>query len=129
MKVDVVDVGNGTLITISDQLQIGMFNVGSARPTPELVKIMMKIGEILSANPGLLTISGHTDGRQYTSGDYDNWRLSTARAHMAYYMLLKGGLSEKSVEKIEGHADAKLKVKDKPFSPENRRIEVFLRKS
>ena len=127
LNLEVTSTGNGTLITLADQSQTGMFNVGSAKPTPELVNVTAEIGKIISQHEGLVTISGHTDGRPYQSEDYDNWRLSTARAHMAYYMLLRGGMGEKRVEKIEGHADVQLKVPKDPFDPVNRRIEIFLR--
>ena len=72
---------------------------------------------------------GHTDGRPYKSGSYDNWRLSTARAHMAYYMLVRGGIDEKRFERVEGHADRNLKVADDPEAAQNRRIEILLRKA
>jgi flagellar motor protein MotB len=32
-------------------------------------------------------VRGHTDAHPYRSRTYDNWRLSSARAQMAYYML------------------------------------------
>ena len=47
---------------------------------------------------------------------------------MAYYMLVRGGLDEKRVERVEGYADRKLKVPNNPLADENRRIEIFLRK-
>ena len=72
---------------------------------------------------------GHTDGRPYKSGTYDNWRLSTARAHMAYYMLVRGGIDEKRFERVEGHADRNLSVADDPEAAQNRRIEILLRKA
>lgn len=118
--------GNGMLVTLSDHSKTGMFKVGSARPTAELVRVMAGIGKILSERQGRVTIAGHTDGRKFRSGDYDNWRLSTARAHMAHYMLINGGLSEERIERIEGYAAVKLIKPDQPYSAENRRIELFL---
>lgn len=120
---------NGALITLSERANNGMFNIGSAKPTRILVQVMGEIGKIIGDKTGRLTISGHTDGRQYKSRNYDNWRLSTDRAHMAYYMLIKGGVPRSAFEKIEGHADANLKKIDDPNASENRRIEVFIRKS
>lgn len=120
---------NGALITLSERANNGMFNIGSAKPTPILVQIMGEIGKLIGDNPGRLTVSGHTDGRRYKSRNYDNWRLSTDRAHMAYYMLIKGGVPRSAFEKIEGHADANLKKIEDPNASENRRIEVFIRKS
>lgn len=120
---------NGALITLSERSNNSMFNIGSAKPTRTLVQVMGEIGKIIGDKTGRLTISGHTDGRQYKSRNYDNWRLSTDRAHMAYYMLIKGGVPKSAFEKIEGHADANLKKIDDPNASENRRIEVFIRKS
>ena len=88
---------------------------------------MAKVGKVIAEKEGLVEISGHTDGRKYQSGDYDNWRLSTARAHMAYYMLVRGGMQESQVEMIIGQADVNLKVPVDPYSPANRRIEVLLK--
>jgi chemotaxis protein MotB len=83
---------------------------------------------VIAAYPERLVVRGHTDGRPYKSGTYDNWRLSTARAHMAYYMLVRGGIDEKRFERIEGHADRHLKILDDPEAAQNRRIEILLRK-
>ena len=127
LEVEVSSNNLGTLITLSDQSKSGMFTVGSARPTPELVNVMSKIGTVISENNGTVSINGHTDGRQYQSAEYDNWRLSTARAHMAYYMLVRGGMPEKRLESIVGHADMKLKTPTDPLASSNRRIEILLR--
>ncbi len=125
-KVEIQLQDKGVLVTLSDYSKTGMFNVGSARPTAELVRIMSGIGKILSKQEGQVTIAGHTDGRKYRSKHYDNWRLSTARAHMAYYMLVNGGLQEERVEKIEGYAAGKLVKPDEPYAAVNRRIELYL---
>ena len=127
LKVEVNALNIGASVTLSDETQSGMFTVGSARPTPEMVKAMAKIGKAIADSAGNVSITGHTDGRQYQSEDYDNWRLSTARAHMAYYMLVRGGMPEKRVVRIEGQADVNLKMPDDPYNAANRRIEITLR--
>ena len=73
-----------------------MFAIGSAEPAPRTVQIMAKVAQFLEKEKGDIVISGHTDGRRYKSRNYDNWRLSEARAQMALYMLVRGGLEEKS---------------------------------
>ncbi len=118
---------NGVLISLTDDLSYAMFAIGSAEPQKRTVQIMEKIAHILKTQPGKIVISGHTDGRQYKTRNYDNWRLSQARAQMALYMLVRGGLEESRVEKIEGEADHDLKVQSDPYAPENRRIEILLR--
>jgi chemotaxis protein MotB len=125
--VAVEETGEGVMISLTDEADFGMFDIGSAQPQPELVRIMEKVAAILKEQSGLITIRGHTDGRPFRTAAYDNWRLSTDRAQMAYYMLVRGGLDEHRVESIEGFADRKLKVPSDPDAAENRRIEILLR--
>lgn len=126
-NIDVTVTDDGVLISLTDGYDFGMFAIASAEPRPVMVVVMEKVARILQANPNTLIVRGHTDGRRYRSGSYDNWRLSTARAHMAYYMLVRGGVDEKRFEKIEGHADRHLRVPEDPGAAQNRRIEILLR--
>ncbi|MCX7303222.1 MAG: MotB family protein [Hyphomicrobiales bacterium] len=117
---------NGVTISVTDQFDFGMFEVGSAVPRRDLVLAMEKIGKILAEQKGTLTIEGHTDARPFRNDAYDNWRLSTARAHSAYYMLVRGGLDESRITTVAGHAARKLKDKADPLAAANRRIEILL---
>ena len=123
---EVVPGEGGVTISIADDMMSGMFEVGSARPTPQVVAMMERIASVLSKQPGNVSIRGHTDSRPFRSAQYDNWRLSTARAHMAYYMLARGGLEEDRVKAIEGVADRAPKIADDPEAAANRRIEILL---
>ncbi len=125
-NVEVVEGDGGVTISLADDVKTGMFPVGSAKPSADAILMMEKIAAVLSKQPGEITIRGHTDARPYSGGEYDNWRLSTARAHMAYYMLARGGLDETRVKAIEGFADRELKDKQNPEAAINRRIEIFL---
>jgi chemotaxis protein MotB len=116
----------GIVISVTDQLDFGMFEIGSALPRRDLVLAMEKIGKILSERPGDIHVNGHTDGRPFAGETYDNWRLSTARAHSAYYMLVRSGLDEKRMSEVAGFADRKLKVPNDPLAAANRRIEILL---
>ncbi len=115
----------GLLVSISDQSDDSMFNVGSAVPRKEMVLAMQKIGEVLKEKNGVVAIRGHTDGRQY-KGENENWRLSMDRAQAAYYMMVRGGLDEKRVSQVSGFADRKLKDTADPYDASNRRIEILL---
>lgn len=117
---------DGVLISVTDELNFGMFEVGSAVPRGELVLAMEKISRTLNEHTGRIRINGHTDARPFRNANYDNWRLSTARAHSAYYMLVRAGLDETRVKEVAGFADRELKVADDPFADANRRIEIFL---
>jgi chemotaxis protein MotB len=127
-NIDVTVTPDGVLISLTDGYEFGMFGVGSADPRPATVLVMDKLARILLARSEPLTIRGHTDRRQYRTAAYDNWRLSAARAHMAYVMLMRGGVEEKRFERIEGYADRNLRVVQDPEAAQNRRIEILLRK-
>lgn len=116
----------GVVISITDQLDFGMFEVGSAVPSRELVLAMEKIGRIVNGQKGTISINGHTDARPFRSASYDNWRLSTARAHSAYYMLVRGGVDERRITEVAGFADRQPKDPADPMSAVNRRIEILM---
>ncbi|UVK40776.1 MotB family protein [Mesorhizobium sp. AR10] len=116
----------GVVISITDQLDFGMFEIGSALPRRELVLAMEKIGRIVNSQKGTISINGHTDARPFRSDTYDNWRLSTARAHSAYYMLVRGGVDERRITEVAGFADRRPKDAANPMSAANRRIEILM---
>jgi chemotaxis protein MotB len=116
----------GVVISVTDQLDFGMFEIGSAVPSRDLVLAMEKIGRIVEGQKGNIVINGHTDARPFRSDTYDNWRLSTARAHSAYYMLVRGGVDERRITEVAGFADREPKDRADPLSAVNRRIEILL---
>jgi chemotaxis protein MotB len=118
---------DGVTISLADNLTSGMFEVGSAKPTPDAVRLVEKVAKLLSERQGVVSIRGHTDSRPYAGVEYDNWRLSAARAQFAYYMLVRGGLSEQRVTSIEGVADRDPKDAANPEGAANRRIEILLK--
>jgi chemotaxis protein MotB len=128
-KIEVRPSSRGIVISLTDGFKYAMFAIGSAEPQKKTVQIMEKLAHIIKKEKGDIIISGHTDGRSYKSGSYDNWRLSAARAQMALYMLVRGGIDEKRVERIEGLADHELKVPNDPMAAQNRRIEILLREN
>ncbi|GGA98052.1 flagellar motor protein MotB [Brucella endophytica] len=125
--ITVVPAEGGVLIQLTDKIDYGMFAIGSAKPDRRVIEVMEKIAKIISERKGDVIISGHTDARPFKSATYDNWRLSSARAQMAYYMLVRGGLDEKRVLRVEGYADRQPKKAGDPNAAENRRIDIFLK--
>ena len=124
---EVRETNEGLLINLTDDVNYGMFATGSAEPTPGLVRALDRITPLISQRRGQVIVRGHTDDRAYRSSEYDNWRLSTARAHMAYHMLVRGGLDAQRIERIEGYADRRPKNPNDPSAAQNRRIELLLR--
>ncbi|WP_417709238.1 MotB family protein [Roseibium aggregatum] len=125
-QITVTREGEGALISLTDDQNFGMFAIGSAEPRPELVKLLERIGKVVAETPGQIVIKGHTDARPFRSKTYDNWRLSSARAHMALYMLSRGGVGKDRFNRVEGYADKDLKVPSDPLAASNRRIEIYL---
>jgi len=121
--------GEGILISLTDGNDFSMFDIGSAIPNGKVVFILGQIADMLAKRPGAIVIRGFTDARPFHSSLYDNWRLSAERAHMAYYMLVRGGIDENRIRRIEGYADHSLKNGGDPNAPENRRIEILLERS
>jgi chemotaxis protein MotB len=124
--IEVRRTGAGTLISLTDDFDFTMFAVGSAEPHAKVIRAMSEIAKILQSRPGKIVIRGHTDARPFKSPNYDNWRLSHARAQMALYMLVRGGLSESRIVRVEGHADRDPKIPSDPNADQNRRVEILL---
>ncbi len=128
-ELDIQATEEGILISLTDRQNFSMFAIGSAEPQPRVVKMMEAIAASLRSFNGPIIVRGHTDARRYRSATYDNWRLSSARAQMAYYMLIRGGLPEKRFDRVEGYADHHLKDPAHPLAAENRRIEILVREA
>jgi chemotaxis protein MotB len=126
-QLDVQATEEGILISLTDRQNFSMFAIGSAEPQRRVLRMMEAIAASLQNLQGAIVVRGHTDGRPYRSATYDNWRLSSARAQMAYYMLIRGGLPEKRFERVEGYADHRLRDPTHPLAAENRRIEILVR--
>ena len=128
-QLDVQATEDGILISLTDRQNFSMFAIGSAEPQPRVLHMMEAIAASLQNLQGAIIVRGHTDARPYRSATYDNWRLSSARAQMAYYMLTRGGLPEKRFERVEGYADHHLRDSSHPLAAENRRIEILVREA
>jgi chemotaxis protein MotB len=116
----------GLLVSLTDKLDFSMFSVGSATPRPEIVRAMAAIAKVVKARPGHIVVRGYTDARPYRNGAYDNWRLSSDRAQMAYYMLTRGGVPAARFVRVEGYADRALKDPAHPLAAVNRRLEILI---
>jgi chemotaxis protein MotB len=127
--IDVTIEGDAIVLSLTDTSTFGMFAVGSADPNADLVKLIQSITPILAANGERIVLRGHTDSRPFRGEKRNNnWRLAMARGEAAYAMLLRSGIEEARFERIEAHADRKLKVANDPEAAANRRIDIILRK-
>lgn len=126
--IEVRETPEGTLISLTDRADYGMFAIGSTEPNAALVKLVTELGGLLKPAKNLIVVRGYTDARRYRKAGFDNWRLSTGRAQSACDMLLRGGVDESRIDRIEGYADHNLRNAKDSGAAENRRVEILLRK-
>ena len=125
--VKVTQVEGGTLIQLTDGPGYAMFDSGSFVPTGRTVIAVKAIAAALKGRAGGVRIEGHTDPVPFT-GDGDNWRLSTERAHAARQMLARGGLHPSRLRQVTGFAASRPLDRAEPDA-RNRRIEIMLERS
>ena len=65
---EVRESNEGLLISLTDDLNFGMFANASAEPTPGLVRALDKITPLISQSRGQVIVRGHTDGRAFRFG-------------------------------------------------------------
>ena len=106
-----------------------LFAGGAREPTPVMTEILAMVADVLGLISNAVRITGHTDATPFTSGDYDNWRLSADRADAVRVALASYGLSADRFERISGEADRNLALPNAPFDPRNRRITLVIPRS
>lgn len=119
---------DGLRIQIMDSENRPMFALGSDRMEEYFEDILLALGDTLVTVPNKITLSGHTDARQYSAarGFEGNWELSTQRANAARRALVAGGYPEENVAQVVGYASAALYNRADPYSPANRRIDIVV---
>jgi len=119
---------DGLRLQIVDRDHRPMFAVGSAQLQPYMRGILHALGPTLNRVSNPLNISGHTDARQYATGErhYSNWELSADRANAARQELVAGGLAETRVRQVMGLSSTMDLVKDNPYAAVNRRISIVI---
>jgi chemotaxis protein MotB len=80
----------------------------------------------VSSVPNRISISGHTDVKQYVAVNYTNWELSADRANAARRALIAGGLAPEKIGRVVGLASSVLLDASTPDSPINRRISIVV---
>lgn len=117
----------GLRIQIVDKQNRAMFDVGSAKLKLYTVDILFEIAKVINAVPNRVSITGHTDARPFIStDDYDNWELSSDRAHSARRALIDGGMEELKIGRVVGLGSSVLFDKKDPYADINRRISIIV---
>ncbi len=123
----VQDTPEGLKIDMIDDEKKPMFSPDSAILTAAGKKILDSMANIIVRTPNNITITGHTaSGGSMSDAQYDNWQLSSDRAHAARQFLITTQMERNRVIKIIGSADRDPLVQDDTASPRNRRITITL---
>ncbi|MBA3754859.1 MAG: flagellar motor protein MotB [Nitrosomonas sp.] len=119
---------DGLRIQIVDEQNRPMFALGKADLQPYTKTILREIGKMLNDVTNKVSLSGHTDGKPFPSGDkgYSNWELSADRANASRRELVAGGIDTNKVLKVVGLSSAVLFDKNDPLNPINRRISIVV---
>lgn len=113
------------LISLTDDRAISMFPIGSAEPSASARALFARVAATLADRDGRIVVRGHTDARPFRDGSSDNWMLSFARAHATKEVLVRNGVDEARIARVEGLADREPTVPQDPLADENRRIEIL----
>src|SRR5690606_38662080 len=118
---------DGLRVQILDRENRPMFDTGSAKLQREMRVILRQLGPVLNRMPNSITITGHTDARQYATGEreYSNWELSADRANAARRELVAGGMDESKVRRVQG-VSSTVNIVEDPYADANRRISILV---
>ena len=124
--VEVTDVPAGAMIILkSDRI----FASGSARPEANVVAVLQRVATALSAMPGAVVVSGHTDDQPIRTARFpSNWELSTERARSVLAIMARQVAGPGRLH-AEGLADSEPLVPNDTAEnrAKNRRVAILLR--
>jgi chemotaxis protein MotB len=104
------------------------FDPGSAHPRPVGAVLLAIIGKQLGTVPNDVVVDGYTDAAGYGNpqSTYGNWELSVDRANTARRILVSGGLADRQIAQVRGHADRDLHEPADPRAASNRRVTITM---
>jgi len=125
--IDMTVTNEGLRIELSESATGTFFDSGSPKISGDGAELLTTLAQDLGKLPNKLALEGHTDSKQYTEGStYGNWELSTDRANAARRLMMQHGIAEGQVTQVRGFADQRLRKKDDPLDPSNRRISLIV---
>jgi chemotaxis protein MotB len=123
------ETSEGTLIELIDGSDNFLFQVGSPDLKPGAIDFLSRLAPLLGKLRNKLEVHGHTDARPFDKGaKKNNWDLSFERANEARRVLEAHGVPLGKISSVQAHADSQLINKEDPFSSENRRLSILIRR-
>ena len=125
--IDMTVTNEGLRIELSESATGTFFDSGSPKISGDGSELLTALAQDLGKLPNKLALEGHTDSKQYTEGStYGNWELSTDRANAARRLMMQHGVGGNQVTQVRGFADQRLRKKEEPLDPSNRRISLIV---
>jgi chemotaxis protein MotB len=127
-QIEIAVTDEGLRIQLLEDSSGVFFDPGSAHPRPVGAVLLSIIGRQLGTVPNDVVVDGYTDAAGYGNpqSTYGNWELSVDRANTARRILVSGGLSERQVAQVRGHADRDLRDPTAPRAASNRRVTITM---
>jgi chemotaxis protein MotB len=126
-NIDMTVTNEGLRIELTESAAGTFFDSGSAKISGDGSDLLTALAGELGKLPNTLAMEGHTDSKQYSGGkNYGNWELSSDRANAARRLMTQHGIRVDQVTQVRGFADQRLRKKDAPLDPSNRRISLIV---
>jgi chemotaxis protein MotB len=126
-NIDMTVTNEGLRIELTESATGTFFDSGSTKISGDGADLLLALAQELGKLPNKLALEGHTDSKQYPEGNtYGNWELSTDRANAARRLMVLNGIRQDQVTQVRGFADQRLRKKEAPLDPSNRRISLIV---
>ena len=124
--IDMTVTNEGLRIELTESEKGTFFDSGSAKINVDGEDLLHALAQELGKLPNTIAMEGHTDAKKYAGINYGNWELSTDRANAARRLMQGNGIREDQVTQVRGFADQRLRKKEDPLDPGNRRISLIV---
>ena len=125
-QIEITVTNEGLRVELLENQKGTFFDIGNANPSGDGKELLSLMAGEIGKLPNKVSIERHTDSKPYGRADYSNWELSVDRANAARRIMQGAGLGPTQVSQVRGFADQRLRVKDNPLDPSNRRISIIV---
>jgi chemotaxis protein MotB len=126
-NIDMTVTNEGLRIELTESASGIFFESGSSKISNDGNELLSALAGELGKLPNTIAMEGHTDSKPYSAAStYTNWELSSDRANAARRLMLLHGIRTDQVTQVRGFADQRLRKKEAPLDPSNRRISLIV---
>ena len=124
--ISILAVDDTVRIDVMDRTSDPLFATAGTTFTDSGNALIQDLANILEHGAWPVAIEGHTDAFASVAHNFDNWDLSTQRAHTARRALTEGGLAPERIVSVAGLADTMPINPGEPHLSANRRVTIVL---